>query len=320
MVKLFGELVSAFSWEVWSWRSSSSFAPWQVRPNDSYALLQKNTPNGKWKNFNNACESGDGRFVTVSSKTRESRKVVKLVIEQEALQNRHNADPDLNGQWQVGPFFAVISVFWILQLFFQLSYLTHMQTASMWPFHQLSCLSFVMQTEGEVRDMTEEEKKKAPDGSFTLASLRFFMLHTSSFLSFYVPSSDWWFGWNVHRVPSALLSQFWLLGTSIIPAFIKIVLTCIIAQKSNEKIWSFEGLLLVYSVSFIWGSCLLNWKWMIMPLSNVTVICAGWDNKIEETVLWCTGMENHQDQAVACWHLLSLHTCELFSGKVTMFL
>jgi hypothetical protein len=76
----------------------------------------------------------------------------------------------------------------------------------------------------------------------------------------------------------------------------------------------------VYSVSFIWGSCLLNWKWRIMPLSNVTVICAGWDNKIEETVLWCTGMENHQDQAVACWHLLSLHTCELFSGKVTMFL
>lgn len=141
MVKLFGELVSAFSWEVWSWRSSSSFAPWQVRPNDSYALLQKNTPNGEWKNFNNACESGDGRFVTVSSKTRESRKVVKLVIEQEALQNRHNADPDLNGQWQVGPFFAVISVFWILQLFFQLSYLTHMQTSSMWPFHQLSCLS-----------------------------------------------------------------------------------------------------------------------------------------------------------------------------------
>jgi hypothetical protein len=67
----------------------------------------------------------------VSSKTRESRKVVKLVIEQEALQNRHNADPDLNGQWQVGPFFAVIGVFWFLQLFIQLSYLTHMQTSSM---------------------------------------------------------------------------------------------------------------------------------------------------------------------------------------------
>lgn len=67
-----------------------------------------------------------GKFVTVSSKTRESRKVVKLVIEQEALQNRHNADPDLNGQWQ---------------------------------------------TEGEVRDMTEEEKKKAPDGSFTLVEI-----------------------------------------------------------------------------------------------------------------------------------------------------
>ncbi len=110
MVKLFGELVSAFSWEVWSWRSCSSSAPWQVRPNDSYALIQKNAPNGKWKNLNNACESGDGRFVTVSSKTRESRKVVKLVIEQEALQNRHNADPDLNGQWQVGPF-LLLSVF-----------------------------------------------------------------------------------------------------------------------------------------------------------------------------------------------------------------
>jgi hypothetical protein len=37
-----------------------------------------------------------------------------------------------------------------------------------------------------------------------------------------------------------------------------------------------------------------------MPLSNVTVICAGGDNKIEETVFWCTGMENHQNQAVAC--------------------
>jgi hypothetical protein len=72
---LFGVLVSAFCWDVWSWRCCSRSSPlWLCL---LLLFISTWTTLIRYGRSSNACYSGDGRYVTLWSKTRESRKAVK---------------------------------------------------------------------------------------------------------------------------------------------------------------------------------------------------------------------------------------------------
>jgi hypothetical protein len=71
---LFGVLMSAFCWDVWSWRCCSRSPPlWLCL---LLLFLITWTTQIRYGRSSNACYSGDGRYVTLWSKTRESRKAV----------------------------------------------------------------------------------------------------------------------------------------------------------------------------------------------------------------------------------------------------